>query len=587
MNSTDQVHAQEGINKPLPSEPEHDLTTRNMPETAVLMSMDAFASIEFGVAKLEIAYQDNLRCIAMTSEGWRCQGIIHHAQLHKARDLLSSLVVSGTEVDMVLLPPLVLCPGHAQGDLPRIYAESWTSFAEQRLPKEEAMRKFNADFWLSVQFFPTQKHGEPVLSSSKESQFSPEGRALEAKRSRSASNLSARLREHNDSVKDQSTGRDSLFPPLEAPLGYRGQEFDFSEPKMRFTVAEWEAVFGNPAFGEEQSTVKINNDTLREARSADGLRTSSGNFDSSNFTSPSVPVPQPALDESRMAVKLDDGAATASDLKPPDTSVTMPDAFTSLKIADEVPQPTQDTSSASNAAIENIKVADQPGTENAKTGLNTSPDLSQEAANKWTRADCQSMVDGNYSNLMKKFTSPISRAGWVYIFKSHEGKLVKVSRETDIQCRSLQIHFGCKLPVCDECEVESRCIWNPERVLELVHLELQDFQAKTTCIHYQESRNVTTLEMEHRQWFDVPKAVVIASLELWSGFVKMAYHADGTITEYWKRKTSMLPKPSDVETAALEAGLKAGGGSHLSEYHSLRNKRYAEWIEKGKLPDLL
>jgi hypothetical protein len=285
---------------------------------------------------------------------------------------------------------------------------------------------------------------------------------------------------------------------------------------------------------------------------------------------------------------LGDDETTASDLKPSDTSVTMSEGFTSLKIADELPLQTHDTSSASKAAVEEeIKLEDQLDTESAETGLNTSCCLSHEAAKKWTRADCQSMADSNDSNLIKGITSPIVQVGWVSIFKSQDRKLVKVGYETDRQCRELQIQFGCELPVWDECEVESRCVWNPERVLQLVHLELQHFQAKTTCLHDRLSHTAMKIKEEHRQWFDVPESVAVASLELWSGFVKMAYHGDGAITEYWKRKTSLLPSAPDVEIAALEVGLRAGGGSHLSEHHSLRNKRYMEWIERGKLSDPL
>ncbi len=121
------------------------------------MNLAAFASIEFGIAKLEIMYQDELRCIAMTSNGWRCPEVIHQEQLLETREILSSSVIIGAEVDIAQVPSPVLCPGHARGDLPEIYTEKWTSFAEQRLPEEKATRKFNAESWMSVQFFPNER----------------------------------------------------------------------------------------------------------------------------------------------------------------------------------------------------------------------------------------------------------------------------------------------------------------------------------------------------------------------------------------------------------------------------------------------
>ena len=40
--------------------------------------------------------------------------------------------------------------------LPQIYAEKWNDFATKRLTKKDAMSKFNAEQWMSVQFFNDQ-----------------------------------------------------------------------------------------------------------------------------------------------------------------------------------------------------------------------------------------------------------------------------------------------------------------------------------------------------------------------------------------------------------------------------------------------
>jgi len=119
-------HDEPGLSEP---EPESDDEFKDLPATPTLVGMESYASIELGVANLEIMYQESLACIAMTSNGWRCPAVIHEEQLLKARDLLGSLVISGAETNMKSLVELVLCPGHALGDLPRIYSEKWGAFA--------------------------------------------------------------------------------------------------------------------------------------------------------------------------------------------------------------------------------------------------------------------------------------------------------------------------------------------------------------------------------------------------------------------------------------------------------------------------
>jgi hypothetical protein len=190
---------------------------RNLPEISVLASMESYASIELGVAKLEIMYQEDLKCIAMTSDGWRCQEIIEKEQLLKARELLTSSIKFDAEPDFEVLSRLVLCTGHGLGELPQMYSERWATFAEKRLSKEQAMSKSNAEFWMSVQFLHNRRSEE--FSSSKE-----------MRRPRSASNMSAHQREKGDFVRIGRTGGDSLWPPLHTPLDFQVHEFEFSWP---------------------------------------------------------------------------------------------------------------------------------------------------------------------------------------------------------------------------------------------------------------------------------------------------------------------------------------------------------------------
>jgi hypothetical protein len=58
-----------------------------------------------------------------------------------------------SEEELKGLAELVLCPGHARGKLPQLYSETWSVFAAKRLPKEEAMSRFDLEQWMSVQFF--------------------------------------------------------------------------------------------------------------------------------------------------------------------------------------------------------------------------------------------------------------------------------------------------------------------------------------------------------------------------------------------------------------------------------------------------
>jgi hypothetical protein len=207
-------------NKPSPSDYEPEDTDRSLPEVSVLASIESYASIELGVAKLEIIYQEDLKCIAMTSDGWRCQEIIQKEQLLKAREFLSSSVMCEGELDLELLPGLVLCTGHGLGELPKLYSERWTAFAEQRLSKEEALSKFNAEFWMSVQFFQDAGSGETP--------------PVNMRRPRSASNTPTHQREKHNFIRVERAGGDSLRPPPKAPLGSPGHDFPFSLPNNSF-----------------------------------------------------------------------------------------------------------------------------------------------------------------------------------------------------------------------------------------------------------------------------------------------------------------------------------------------------------------
>lgn len=132
-----------------------------------------------------------------------------------AQELLSSHATAGSEVDIELIPRLVLCPGHAIGELPRMYAEKWADFSKQRLSKEEAMSKFNADFWMSIQFFSNEKRHDDTF------------RATSSNRPRTVSHLSSCSRNEYDFGSIERAGGTSRMPQVMPPWESATQNFEF------------------------------------------------------------------------------------------------------------------------------------------------------------------------------------------------------------------------------------------------------------------------------------------------------------------------------------------------------------------------
>lgn len=259
----DGLRVQSDCDELLSLKQENDVPAGDVPAVSILMNMDAFASIEFGVVKLEIMYQDNLKCIAMSSDGWRCSEIIDQEQLLKARRHLSFSSHCQTEADIAPLPPLVLCPGHTQGDLPRIYTDRWTTFAEQRLPKKEAMQKFNTERWMSVQFFPRDTREEHAFRANRVTRRQPGIQeahipVLNKLRSASTSDVSARQAEKgnlsNNAGGDSARG-DFLSIPGKGPSESKKGMRIFSGTERRFSASEWAAVFNPKSISVERQEI--------------------------------------------------------------------------------------------------------------------------------------------------------------------------------------------------------------------------------------------------------------------------------------------------------------------------------------------
>jgi hypothetical protein len=108
------------------------------------------------------------------------------------------------------------------------------------------MPKFNAEFWLSVQFFPASlANMERRMDAEKWELY-----MLQARGRRSVSTISAEQREENNLVSKhivskESAGRDTLWPSLKVPVDYH---FGVFRPEKRFSAAEWKTAFEKPTF---------------------------------------------------------------------------------------------------------------------------------------------------------------------------------------------------------------------------------------------------------------------------------------------------------------------------------------------------
>jgi hypothetical protein len=112
--------------------------------TRAVTSLQHYASMEFGVAKLEIMHRENLHCIAMTTDGWRCSELISEPFVEHARDILTSTTIFDKN-QLEDIARVVLCSGHGTY-LPGMYADAWSVFTMQRLPPKEALSRFQFTF---------------------------------------------------------------------------------------------------------------------------------------------------------------------------------------------------------------------------------------------------------------------------------------------------------------------------------------------------------------------------------------------------------------------------------------------------------
>jgi hypothetical protein len=292
-----------------------------------------------------------------------------------------------------------------------------------------------------------------------------------------------------------------------------------------------------------------------------------------------APRPTPVLESLGNSNNLEDAPTKASGSEPKDIPAVIPGTFNNLGLRDQPPQPEAVISSVPEAAIPQASpLRYQKGAQNSQAGISTTPSV---LIHPWNQNKSQIIID---SNLLKEINSTISRGGYVTIFKSHgsfDGKVpewIKIGKARDIILHKQQRRAGCQLEDFDHVRVDSIYAKYPERVTKLVQLELENFQAKISCLHRHHYEEV---EQEHRQWFDVSESVAIKSVQLWCDFVDQAYTSEGALTEHWESMMTSLPKPCFEENLSLETGRVPGYEIYISKHHALRNTRYRKWVQEG------
>jgi hypothetical protein len=538
-------------------------------EVRILMSLDAYASLELGVAKLEIMNQESLKCIAMTSDGWRCQELIEEESLLQARTQLRSS--DNSQDGFERLAKLVLCFGHARGQLPQIYSENWYDFATKRLTKEDAMSKFNAEQWMSVQFFNNQPAPHTELRKTRSASHLPlqDGIGHSSKPPAHPPIPPERHRRLSDQANFSFNFKCASQKPRE-PLqssdlfggyylkviedAYFSQDGRLTTTSSTITAPEPPVLTRPPGSTLTAGHPQTPNDPHHAANGSHLRSSTNSNWTFDKSTSPQRPTKGVIIPWKGKAIRV---------RLPPKPPVSSDTSDTSRGSADMGP-PGEVIEQSSNSPLVNQTVApEDPRSSRTLQHPDASvPSMIQESRSR----SAQTCRDDTDALLMAEIKSPIKRGGYVQVISSRN--LLKIGRATDVIRRRQQIEEKCQLADLEEVEIRRFYSTYHERVQRLVHLELQNFQAKFDCSHLS-GRSSQEAEQEHREWFDVPAQEAIQSVTRWCDFVEKAYTSDGTITEHWGRMTLRMP------------------GSELSglfkSRQQARGDRYENWIEVGLL----
>ncbi|RDW58125.1 hypothetical protein BP6252_13536 [Coleophoma cylindrospora] len=514
-----------------------------MPVPPVEVDMSSFVSLDLAVAKLEILERKSLNCIAMTMNGWRCKNVIEPDQLLKARELLGSFVSTGSNIDFNTLSGLVLCSDHRRTTLPENYSEKWATFSAQRLSKDEAISRFNPSQWNVVQFFGNEEIEKTACSKGSESPGLP------------------------SRVSTPQSKQSTPFGSFLRPESSQPPEYNFSARRHSFNM---------------ESTIPSISDRLRELNYSQSpspapLGTRLFNPKPPISLKPSVSVPElvedPFNDNGPKHLRaLSSYLSKNASCSVPIKSEGSPDSGLAIR----TPPPSLDVPQVSGPCVEDL---DHPGERDTPQSSQSTKAQKNPSFQEASPQSAPKMYGSSInSKLIEEIRLPISRKGYVYIYKSADLKLVKIGRTTDVNRRISEIKITCHIP--DLEIVDCGYVKYPERVEKLVHLELQNFRDVPKCHH---NRRAINLAVGHREWFDVPDYVAVKSVELWKAFVELAYARHGTIKEHWADMLENIPPPSSLENETLRKGIAEKDIVEIDLHHCLRQARYSKWFEDGQL----
>lgn len=460
----------------------------------------------------------------------------------------------------------VLCSGHALGQLPQIYSEKWARFSEQRLSKDEAMLIFDADAWISVQFFHNDENGQPSISK-------------KMRRPRSASNISEQQKAEHREINKGKSGGDSLWPPLNGSLDSQEQIFQFG---FTNSSANPNTTAAARYFGSERPILVPKVPSARHQ--------STGPPTSKTSTTAGRPMPG-VVEPLFKSNSLEDKTSAKSNSEHTDASALLSARIANLGITTNEPSlPDDDTLSQLLKKANDIMRSGGPvSAQNDHHAKVSGPSASKSAGHAPIQTHSQDAID---RNLIKEMISVYPPRDCVYIRKSWKrhsarGKtLIKIGKgidDPDLEDpNKARIDIGCKFQALNSVLVDLIYVVDPERAVKLVYAELENFRAKLDCQHQQPEATGNTGEQAHDKWFDIPEDVAIESVRRWCGFIQEVYNSAGTIKDKWTHMANSLPNPSRSEIVSLEIGFQNGDEKSLELHHELRNSRYKQWIRNGR-----
>jgi hypothetical protein len=485
-------------------------------DTGAVPNLQSYASLGFGVAKLEIMHRENLRCIAMLTDGWRCSELIPGRSVEKAQDILTSTTTFDKD-QLENIARAVLCSGHGIC-LPGMYADTWSVFTMQRLPAEEALLRFQFTF--------------------EDSQLQE---TLE--RARSASEL------HKPASLPPSFGSNQI------------EKFDFSFCSVlpfresgksnlpvtsgRFPLSNVIARNAYDPIGEMQpKPCSFSPGTTLEISlpvPVSSLPNGKQNADNEDIAlAPLIRVQNP-LPKKIVLIQIPHQIRSVPFIRvrlPPGSSGVLSERKKISTLFNHQKSPDKDTAEQHN------------GIENGKSvgfGCNSTSirQLTSNLKRKLTphNLDLPTSRLSSDTDLASIITAPTYPGGYVNIFKSQRLGLVKIGTRVTITDAINPLPSYCRLGTLREIATIARyrCKF-PERAERLAQMELSAFRWIPEC---KECKELSAEDLhEHQCWFEVAADLAVKSAEMWAKFVDQAYSDSGRMLPEWEEAVKVLPQPS-------------------------------------------